>query len=121
MNSTESYMLRVQHLVPVHVLENIIITAAEGGSNYWAEFTEYWSKDGEVSVKVRDREEPSTTIHLITAKAIMHGLTILFEEWPSSVAAMNVKQEIMGDYGHIDADDADLILQLSVFGEPIYG
>ena len=119
--TNQNYTLRVQHTVPHEVLENIIICAVEGGSNYWAEFTEYDPTDGQVSVRVRDREEPSTTVHLIKPKAIMHGLQILMEEMPNSIAAKNVLMEITGDYGHVDADDADAILQLSVFGEVIYG
>ena len=117
----QNYALRIQHTVPHEVLENIIICAVEGGSNYWAEFTKYDPTDGQVSVRVRDREEPSTTVHLIKPKAIMHGLQILMEEMPNSIAAKNVLMEITGDYGHVDADDADAILQLSVFGEVIYG
>lgn len=121
MTTVDSYTLRVQHCVPFEVLESIIITAVEGGSNYWAEFSDYCCEEGEVSVRVRDREEPNTTVHLIKPRAIMHGLTILFEEWPNSTTAANVRQELTGDYGNVDANDADFILQLSVFGEPIYG
>ena len=104
-------------------LENLWVTVLEGGSNYWIESVDYhgFTKDEkQYSIKkgvdlfenfpvtLHDGEELHTTR---TFDVMYQGINRLPDE---------LKLVIAND-GDWDADDADHILQLGLFGEVRYG
>lgn len=122
-------------------LSDIITTAVEGGTGYWAQVSQYqYVMDGEVCVCVGKRvgdgaravlhpllEDDSgyeVEGHEITPNVIAKGLGIV------GTAGFGLNRDtraaiLLGnrenDAGEIDADGADAIVQAAIFGEVVYG
>lgn len=97
-------------------LADIIITAVEGGSGYWALFARYHPDEGTVDV-MEDEDSgalPERIWHTIGPDRIAHGMTIAGEKYPHQLA--NWLRDRIGD-----AETADVFLQCAVFGELVYG
>ena len=114
-----------------HMLESLWVTILEGGSNYWVDKIDYdkpeWAdathlKNGahlaenfEVTVyhgaDEFDSRIYSETVKVKTFDVIYDGIKLLSDD---------VKMTIMNN-GDWDANDADHIFQLGVFGEVRYG
>lgn len=119
------------------VLEDVFVTALEGGSNYWY----YLSDESVLAIRsaVPKAEEPS--LSLAMAKAILdHGISVPIYDVEDeeemigeiSLATMEDRLQRMYDDGyhntlreHIDgggdADTADVIMQYLTIGEVVYG
>jgi hypothetical protein len=97
-------------------LRNILITAVEGGSNYWAEFKGVSYK--KMTAKVRDVEGGKKTFKLITRESLANGIKAALASKNPNLARI-AGEAIGGDI--LDVDQADVILQFAVFGECIYG
>lgn len=99
---------------------NAVITAIEGGSEYWCEeifflsrnkdemTLEAWFDSGH-GIKVLSTEDEQTFI-------VSHGeffarVNELFPDWT----------EVFSNEGDHDAEDADQFLQFGMFGEVVYG
>ena len=118
------------------LLHGIFTTALEGGIGYWSECEKYhWSKDkdgetddldGFFAVITPEEEEKSLRIDI---DVIEKGLTLLAD--PTKIEALRVNKSIFKicavanatgeDEGDIDAEVADCIVQVGLFGEVIYG
>lgn len=122
------------------VMASIIITAVEGGVNYWADVDDYtwyadWLDDGNSGPAanggdnayaiLRDREEGTT--HEVTLEIVADAVeriaageafSYLSDGVRSVATAINAYNEpVMG----LDAMVADQIVQAAVFGEVVYG
>lgn len=96
-------------------LAYIIITAVEGGSNYWAMFKDYSPRRGEVTVCEDDQETAAAAgWHLIGPDRIAHGMSIAGNKYPHQLAKW--LRDRTGD-----AETADVFLQCAIFGELVYG
>ena len=119
-------------------LEDVFVTAIEGGSNYW-----YWMGkeavlavrsavpksedscfstalykavvDHGVKVPVHDAEDPEEELGVLDASLFQERLSKLYEDESYAWAV----DEQMNDGG--DANTADVIFQYILFGEVIYG
>lgn len=107
---------------------DLLITAREGGSNYWIEgikyikpqheftpiegelypFVDYPLNGGSVVITHDDTEQ-----HTLTRESIGVGLAVLAEQYPR-----HMNDIIIENY---DADTADAFLQCCLFGELVYG
>jgi hypothetical protein len=107
-------------------LSDVLITAVEGGSNYWAHFKNYDLTEDEnmncLGVTVIDTTEDTefkprhiTPMDLLNAVIVMAGK----KEWPFMAKKC---QSLLFDpeNADIDASDADNILQVALFGDIIY-
>lgn len=118
-----------------NTLENLWVTILEGGSNYWVDKIDYDKPKGmlfkddlpslksgahlaenfEVTIHHGadewDPRDHGETIKVKTFDVIYYGIKMLSDD---------VKLTIMND-GDWDANDADHVLQLGVFGEVRYG
>jgi len=105
-------------------LEDLWVTILEGGSNYWVDaiYGEVSLKNGENLAKnfevtiyhgADEFESPvyGETVNVRTFDVIHKGISLLSDD---------VKTVIMNN-GDWDANDADHIFQLGVFGEVRYG
>lgn len=121
-------------------ITDVFTTALEGGINYWAVVTEY-QHDGDyphativdAEAHYQDEITPETTWH-VDLDTIAKGLNritkakageieYLHEGHRRLVAAANRANDCAPD-GHnddIDADVADNILQVALFGKVVYG
>lgn len=108
---------------------NIYTTALEGGIGYWAVCDEYrwqylyedWENDivkpldpDQVLVVLSDTEETDFKDEELTPAKIRAGTKLLIEQYPHLY-------QILDDEFHVDANGADAIVQLGLFGEIVYG
>lgn len=98
---------------------NAMITAIEGGSEYWCEEIGFYNAEGKhmsyedwfesgKTIKVYDGDATSVE----TRRAFFANVDRLFPDW---------KEVFGGEEGDYDASDADQFLQFGVFGEVIFG
>lgn len=109
---------------------SIYTTAMEGGIGYWAIANEYkwmylyedWNNDivkelddDQVLVLLSDTEDDDFKDVELTPAKIRAGVKLLIEKYP------HMYQILDGDEFNVDADGADAIVQLGLFGEIVYG
>lgn len=96
-------------------LECLFIDSIEGGINYWACVSEYDYKS--FTAVVCDNEDEDGVRHSVGLDTIKRGISKLQEinnRWANNRLA-NVLSE------NYDAEDCDVIFQLGLFGEVVYG
>jgi len=118
------------------VLEDIFVTALEGGSNYWYYLSEdaiklirdavpksedpYLSTailkaiEKGVEVPINDAEDEDEVIGTISLKTMQERLQKLSRSFNSDALMAHIKEEG-------DADTADIVLQYLAFGEIVFG
>lgn len=115
-------------------LAEVLCSAYEGGSNYWAK-----QEDGKDSpyrfaetpialggipvaplelipgfvVTITDREADPPKRHRLTEAKLRRGLQVMAEKYPKHFA------DVMTEEG--DADTGDVLLQCALFGKLVYG
>ena len=111
-------------------LADIIITAVEGGTGYWAAVSAYKWTEGAAATRatLHELNDEQTAFdgdeHKLTIDAIATGIGRI-ERGEVGVndrirkAILEASRE--NDAGMIDADDADVIAQAAVLGELRYG
>lgn len=122
-------------------LGDIITTAVEGGTGYWAQVSQYqYEYDGEIRVCVGERQgdEPRATLHELnddengykaeglelTVDAVASGIGKILRG--EAVVSEGLKRRLAeasreNDGCEIDAGDADCIAQAALLGEVVYG
>lgn len=116
---------------------NLFITALEGGINYWAGVNNYhWADNGVddlewFSAEVFDEEEAfladkgeKVVIYTVNRATITKGWRLATTTFRDTISWSTGKPPVVWtpdsewDY---DANDADCILQLGLFGDVVYG
>lgn len=112
-------------------LQNLFITAFEGGINYWAIvldqkidlshcdgesssekwFDAIWNK--QMEMPINDAEDEAVELGVLTKEKMKSGLKMMAETYPEHYNDFITEQ--------YDVYTADIWLQLSVLGEIIYG
>lgn len=112
-------------------LQDVLITAVEGGTGYWAAVSGYRYDDDKpetASVTLHplndDTGEFDGPAHAVTIDTIAAGIGRIKRGDLSINSALrgtilNASDE--NDAGDIDADGADAIVQAALFGELVYG
>ena len=111
-------------------IDDIMCIALEGGVNYWisqcrvvgekllGEYaSEQISRGGEL--ELYDYEED--TWHLLTKNSFLEGLKKYLENPCCSDIAEVIDNKIRIDTSYADAEVCDVIIQLAIFGEIVYG
>lgn len=104
-------------------LKDVLITAVEGGINYWASVDDYEPYKGTVTIIEEEEGAPFK----VTMDTVAKGIGIARKERIGSMIGLEyVKQfwladETNGEDGDYDADIADQIIQLAIFGKVVYG
>jgi hypothetical protein len=119
------------------VLEDIFVTALEGGSNYWY----YISEDTYKKIRnaVSKKDEPYLAVAMLKA-VLDHGVEVTIHDaeneedevgWISKETMQERLQDLYNSENrwaierHIneegDADSADVVFQYIVIGEAVYG
>ena len=107
-------------------IDDILVTAFEGGINYWADSVEFVGEPlGEYAsrhlarggnLRVHDSEE--NIWHDLKFEDFCRGFRTWLESGGDIYGAIST---VNIDTGEIDADCADAIIQYSIFGDVIYG
>lgn len=128
----------IKKTLPREVLENVFVTALEGGSNYWYYLDRKTVKiirsavpvnedaclstailtavlDHNIEVPVHDIENEDEILGYISNKTIQDRIQELSSS-DSSAWALNIEM----DYGG-DADSSDVVFQWIVMGEVVFG
>lgn len=129
--------MKLTKVIDRETLENIFVTAIEGGSNYWyflsddavksireavpREKNPYLSTaileailDHNVCVPINDCENEEDIVGVITKSTMLDRLQLLYES-PHKWA---LERELSGDG---DADSSDVCFQYMAMGEIVYG
>jgi hypothetical protein len=127
-----------QTVAPREVLENVFVTALEGGSNYWYYLSEgavrlirkavpknedpYLSSailkavlDHDVQVPISDADNEDDVLGYVSAKTIQERIQKLSQDEGSKWA---LEQELEGNG---DGDSSDVVFQWLVMGEVVFG
>lgn len=103
---------------------DIIVTAMAGGIYYWAADKHYNRVDEKnVSVRVRDMGDPDEPWTLIDNDAIGRALSMLKDGKVKTGRGQKFWAEVYRtmEGADIDADDADVIVQVACYGEIVFG
>lgn len=115
--------IHTKFLVERQLLMDLLCTAVEGGSNYWAKFSDAQRtiKFDYLSVLVEELEpggtQPEELHRVVTAEDLMIGLRRMAEA--STEPSLRHLHDALSENG--DAITADVVLQWTVFGEVVYG
>ena len=108
-------------------LSNLLVTAFDvphGGCWYWATYRhQAFVIEGDIwrSVEIYQSEEDPAHTYIVTHETLLEGIKRLFELGVLPKRNDLRGQFAKGDDADYDASDADVIVQLGIFGEVIYG
>lgn len=132
-------MIKIQNVkLSLDAVSDLISTALEGGSNYWYQIVGH-DKPASITFRsslFKDDEKPhpyydfplneggavhfeadgageDNQVFTLNLESIHKGLNLLLDKYPSRLAAI-----VDESY---DAEDADVFLQASLFGEVVFG
>lgn len=116
--------IQVKHTIDRQRLEDLLVTAFEGGSNYWISKVRWKSAkrdayeaafDDGVSIYISaERGDPrSGEKYRLNLSNMRRGLQLMADKYPRHMADILAEND--------DATTADVFLQLSLFGEVVYG
>lgn len=127
----------VQHNITLETARNLLVSAFEGGSNYWMKLDKYicppgttlddfkeggklscpdWHpayilptiKDGAMGIVDSEKVK-----HTLTREKLLNGFDVMAKKYPKHF--QNIVDE------NDDAETADVLLQCALFGELVYG
>jgi hypothetical protein len=129
--------IKIEKEIPREVIENVFITALEGGSNYW-----YWLSDEAVSMvrkAVPKKEEQCLSVAIFKA-VYDHGIEVPINDAENedeelgviSMKTMGERLQKLSDSGDkwaleaelgedMDASSSDVVFQYLTMGEVVYG
>jgi len=107
-------------------LYDVLTTIAEGGRNYWA-VGRNAKRDGDLnwlSFDLRDAEDDKAEWHHVDITTIERGIAAILSG--KATVSKNIIGQIASgnarnDGGDIDADAADCIIQVGIFGRIVFG
>ncbi len=117
--------------IPNEKIENLIVTAVEGGSNYWARFQmpDNWKdkyksyaqipfEGGEIEVYDIETGE---LLGVLNRTTIQTGLQLMADRKDMTGKQVPTRHFKALATDNEDAETADVFLQLAVLGEIVYG
>jgi hypothetical protein len=128
--------IKIQIEIDESVLEDVFVTAIEGGSNYWY----FLSEDAVRLIRKAIPREEESCLSVATFKAVMKGVNIPINDVENEEDIIGwISLETMADRltdlatsgnrwaldAHIneegDADSADIVFQYLAMGDAVYG
>ncbi len=122
-------------LVTTEDIDDIMVSALEGGITYWANRAkvpeekrvaewghEQIARDGELHIHVIEPfDQKDTEWYVLTKEKFLNGLEKYLKDPKYSDCLEFVDHELRIDTCYVDADVADTIVQYALFGEIVYG
>lgn len=124
-NKMEGFKVVVPQEFSAWKVWSLLVTAFEGGSNYWYIITNHNCEELDLDyvhecplhpegfVEIEDQEEGKGRTYLLNRQALQKGLEIFARDEPRHFSDFVLEKD--------DADTADVFLQCCTFGEAIYG
>ena len=128
--------MKIEFEIEDSVLEDIFVTAIEGGSNYWY----FLSNDAVRLIRKAVPREEEPCLSVATFKAVMKGTIIPINDVEnedeviglislkamadrlSKLATSDNREHLLAHIeGNGDADSADVVFQYLAMGEVVYG
>lgn len=109
----------------VQFLADVLTTAVEGGTGYWAAIGGYkFEPASEAQAFFHIEDEPDRQPEFVGLDAIAKGIGRVLD--PEFKVRADIREQVAlgsreNDAGEIDADGADVIVQAAIFGEIVYG
>lgn len=106
--------------INTQLLNDIFVTAIEGGINYWCNVNQYNHDIDNYSANVTITESPKDFVQLdytINQETVINGINKIANA--QSRRCKEIMSNIMTE--NFDAEDADLITQVGLFGTPVFG
>lgn len=97
------------------MVQDLFVTACEGGINYWASVSDY--DFVKITATIFDIEDEAE--YAVTAETIIDGVLQVALRTSEDDNYLRLMQEIQ--HTTYDAIGADIVLQMGIFGELIYG
>ena len=99
-------------------LDDILVTAIEGGINYWAYIVDYQPANGYAKIRVTNDETDRLNQEFEISRAkLRRGLQLLKDSKDEGLR--NIHLGIVSeDY---DSSDADACIQMAIFDEVVFG
>jgi len=118
-----SHIVNVPYAIDLELLNALLVTAVEGGSDYWATFG-YAERDADLnyaSVRVSEEEASGDTriTATVTPESLMDGVRKLAHLAMTAPWAARRLADLTTE--NWDAETADAVLQLAVLGDVVYG
>lgn len=120
--------LNIKVEVSDEFLASVIILAAEGGIEYWAEVTDYvWYADGYLYGNTSEGEAKNTRLAFTSKEdGRQYELTVdrvaeALEEHLKRLRPDAIAAVLKNDAAELDTDDADMICQLALLNDIVYG
>src|SRR5687767_7752643 len=127
-----THTLHLTHKVSNQLLMDVLTTAVEGGITYWVEVADRIERDADLNVLVVHGIKPDgggpdgdeSKRYTATLFTVMLGLSRLLggrvKVDPAIIQSIH-RALAEDDAGEIDAYAADVIVQVGLFGEIVYG
>jgi hypothetical protein len=106
------YTVPVEYTITEYDLDCLLVTAFEGGINYWARIN-LRKGHGYFDAKVHDFEEADRGDCVLTREKLLAGIKLCATKYPRHF------KDFIDESG--DATTADVIVQCALFGEVVYG
>ena len=113
-------MLTSKHtFVSSQTIQDLFITACEGGVNYWCDINDYDYKNTTATYDIKEQGLPSefSKQGAISDKTIVAGIKAL-QDMNTSFSRAALADIINEEF---DAETGDIVLQLGLFGNVIFG
>lgn len=129
MNEIFEVKVEMKLVVTSEDIDDIMVTALEGGITYWCckaevigqylgEYaSEQISRNG--TLRLYDMEQDER--YLLTRYKLLEGIAMYVANPCSANIVEQIDGEIRIDTCNVDAEVADAIIQLALFGEVVYG
>jgi hypothetical protein len=127
--------MQITQEIEYQTFEDVLVTALEGGSNYWYLLKDsipklsgrpglalseriaqcVWNGNAEIEYKLNiyDLEDEEELLGTLSNESAHTGFQLMAEEYPEAFARILNEQ--------YDADDADIWFQLTIMGEVVFG
>ena len=112
-------MTTSNHTFSSQTIQDLFITACEGGVNYWCNINDYDYKNTTATYNISTPDSPDDIVKqgTISDKTIVAGIKAL-QDMNSSFSQGALQDIINEDF---DAETCDVVLQLGIFGDIIFG
>lgn len=120
-------MTRKRSAARTEFLNDLLVTALEGGINYWAHITDADHRhdtqgriDGYKSATIREKENGGQE-YVVTIDTMATGIRRLLDHYGPGVGTrLREANRTNGESGDFDALDADQALQWGIFNTGVY-